>query len=430
MKKLSLLLFIMLLPLMAKADDSGTCGDKATWSFTESNQTLSISGTGNTEDYEVGTAPWYNYRNEIKNVIIGSGITHVGNFSFYDCANLTFVKISTDVVRIGCYAFGNCSSLLTIDIPKNVISIGNDAFIINTAWYNSQASGLVYAGYVVYGYKGSVPANLEIKTGTVGIAENAFASSNEIKSVKIPNSVRIIGLSAFQNCEYIKTISIGNGVEEIGDYAFYDCSALSSVVIPDKTVLLGNNSFRYCIGLNSVVIPSSVTTIGYGAFDDCTSLTSVFVRHEEPEYFGYVFSNRENATLYVPYGCKNAYATAQYWKEFKNIAEEDTEIEFKDTEVRNICITNWDTNNDGKLEMSEAAAVSSLGYVFSNNNEIVTFDELKFFTGLTSLYSSAFSNCTELEKITLPEKLTSIGSNAFSGCSSLTSVTLPVVWCQ
>ncbi len=45
--------------------------------------------------------------------------------------------------------------------------------------------------------------------------------------------------------------------------------------------------------------------------------------------------------------------------------------------------------------------------------------------GLTSIGVSAFHNCPSLTSITLPEGLTSIGSYAFHNCPSLTSITLP-----
>ena len=35
------------------------------------------------------------------------------------------------------------------------------------------------------------------------------------------------------------------------------------------------------------------------------------------------FSNRQNATLYVPIGGKSAYETAYHWKDFKEIVEID-----------------------------------------------------------------------------------------------------------
>ena len=72
----------------------------------------------------------------------------------------------------------------------------------------------------------------------------------------------------------------------------------------------------------SVTIPSSVTSIVNFAFDGCSNLTSVAVEMETPVGINsYTFSNRKNAMLYVPYGCKAAYEAADYWKEFKEIVE-------------------------------------------------------------------------------------------------------------
>ena len=78
-----------------------------------------------------------------------------------------------------------------------------------------------------------------------------------------------------------------------------------------------------CSGLTSVTIPNGVTSIEYGAFNSCDALTSVTVLKEQPISIGYTntFSNRANATLYVPAGCKGAYEAANYWKEFKEIVE-------------------------------------------------------------------------------------------------------------
>ena len=45
--------------------------------------------------------------------------------------------------------------------------------------------------------------------------------------------------------------------------------------------------------------------------------------------------------------------------------------------------------------------------------------------GVTSIGSSAFSNCSSLTSVTIPDSITSIGSFAFYGCINLTSVTIP-----
>ena len=72
-------------------------------------------------------------------------------------------------------------------------------------------------------------------------------------------------------------------------------------------------------------------------------------------------------------------------------------IQFADVEVKRICVENWDSNGDGELSKEEAAAVTSIGTVFKGNKTIVSFKELEFFKGITSLEHGAFSDCEKLE---------------------------------
>ena len=100
-------------------------------------------------------------------------------------------------------------------------------------------------------------------------------------------------------------------------------------------------------------------------------------------------------------------------------------ITFVDANVKAICVENWDTDGDGELSYSEAAAVMDLGLVFEGNTGITSFDELQYFTGLTSIGNWAFEYCNNLALIEIPNSVTSIGYAAFSGCSSLTSIEIP-----
>ncbi len=87
-------------------------------------------------------------------------------------------------------------------------------------------------------------------------------------------------------------------------------------------------------------------------------------------------------------------------------------ITFEDRITKTICIENWDFNGDGELSKEEASRVTSLNKVFKGSS-IYTFDELQYFTGLTSIGEEDFCDCFLLSDITLPEGLTTIGPRAF-----------------
>ncbi len=104
---------------------------------------------------------------------------------------------------------------------------------------------------------------------------------------------------------------------------------------------------------------------------------------------------------------------------------DDPIITFADANVKACCVAYWDTNGDSELSEAEAAAVTTIGQVFSYwTNNITSFDELQYFTGLTSIVDWAFRG-SGLTSITIPNNVTSIGRGAFKDCTSLTSITIP-----
>ncbi len=97
--------------------DSGTCGENLTWTL-DGEGTLRIAGEGAMENYRYNGAPWYQNRDQVKNVIVKNGVTTIGSYAFQPCYNLTDVTLPESVTVIGNDAFFICSSLTSINISE------------------------------------------------------------------------------------------------------------------------------------------------------------------------------------------------------------------------------------------------------------------------------------------------------------------------
>lgn len=120
-------------------------------------------------------------------------------------------------------------------------------------------------------------------------------------------------------------------------------------------------------------------------------------------------------------------ATSDFESEIKSASINYTNvIQFSDAEVKRICVSKWGTN--GEITSSEAAAVTEIPddtSYFRGNTLITSFDELVYFTGLTSIANNAFYGCTALTSISLPESLKTIGQQSFRNCTSLANIKFP-----
>ena len=219
--------------------DSGSCGKNATWELYKDG-TLYIKGTGAMTDYDfdyntetkvtITNVPWYaTHLSSIKKIVIESGITYVGAYSFMDCDAVTEVELPDTLTTIGENAFWLCNELKTIKIPSSVTEIGKRAF-----------GGCLELTEV------ELPEGLK----TIGYA--AFDSCG-IKTVTIPGSVKEIPSEAFL-LAYTQNVVIEEGVEEIGEEAFYYNDQLKSITIPRSVKKIDSNAFAECPSLKSVTI--------------------------------------------------------------------------------------------------------------------------------------------------------------------------------
>lgn len=268
---------------------SGTCGKNVTYTFDEETGTLTISGTGEMEDYYHTSSPFnnsstiksviiedgvksvganaFNWATSIESVTIGNGVTSIGNHAFDNCESLKSINIPDNVTFIDSAAFYSCESLESVTISDNVEGIGGLAFY-KTAYYKNSKNwtdGALYVGKYLVDAKDTI-TSCDIKDGTLLIADDAFLWCGSLENVTIPDSVRIIGENSFGDCESLKSIKIGNGVESIGFAAFSDCKSLTSVKIGSNVTSIGSEAFKCCDSLSRVMIPKNVTSIGHGAF--------------------------------------------------------------------------------------------------------------------------------------------------------------------
>lgn len=239
--------------------------------------------------------------------------------------------IPDGVTTISQHAFGGAKGLTKIDIPHSVTSIEYEAFIAtglkevmipnsvkNLVWYANTFQSCVDLESIVVEAGNPYYDSRENCNAIIETATNRLFSG--CQNTTIPASVKIIGWSAF-------------------DYA----KKLKSIYLPPQLTAIERRAFCNT-GISSIDIPKSVNSIGTDAFLWCYNLKDVTVRWSKPiSITDDVFPYRANATLYVPKGCKAAYAAAEYWKDFKLITEE----------VRG------DVNCDGLVNIADVTAATS-----------------------------------------------------------------------
>ena len=283
----------------------------------------------------IGNSAFSNCSN-LTSITIPNSVTTIGERAFEDCRGLTSVTIGNSVTTIESYAFSSCNRLAGVyitDIAKwCAIEFEDNANPLSYA-HNLYLNGELVTDLVIPDsvteirsltfYGCSSLTSVTIPDGVTTIESDTFRGCSSLASITIPDGVTTIGSWAFSSCSGLTSITIPDGVTSIGSGAFSSCSGLTSVTIPDSVTSIGDSAFFNCRNLTSITIPDGVTLIGDYAFFKCRNLTSIYCKAIVPPSTGnYTFNSvNATATLYVPTGCKAAYAAAAGWKDFKTIKE-------------------------------------------------------------------------------------------------------------
>lgn len=219
------LLLAALLPLSALALD-GTTG-QLQWKL--SGGVLTITGSGEMPDYtDAHMAPWNSVAESVTKIVVGDGITRVGELAFYNCTNATTVQLGNTVTEIGGRAFKNCKKLSRIDLPDGLKIIGDAAF--------ESCESL---------------KNITLPEGLQSIGHYAFNWAG-LTGITIPSSVTDMGMVAFAYCQNLVRAKVLSPLVKLPDWTFYGCTALKDLSLPETLEQTGGKSIDECGRLTTI----------------------------------------------------------------------------------------------------------------------------------------------------------------------------------
>ena len=298
--------------------------------------------------------------------------------AFQSCWELETVELPNTLVTIRRGAFQGCLSLKEVIIPSSVRLIEQRAFYGCNAlkkFIHSETLEIIEPLAFCYNGLDSVFMHkntnygsgvfsccdslkyVEIEDGVTTIASYLFNGyeyrtenlGNQLKEIRMPNTVRYIGEHAFSGAR-VTQLNLPSSVTYIGEEAFSHNTVLKEACLPASLDTLGSNVFLQCYSLEKVTFLGGA--IDKVLFAGCNKLrTLVFGRqvryvtsklfktysHDEKIYLADVYCEGtvppeegiyiEGATLHVPKGYKEIYATTDNWAKYGDNIVDDIELE-------------------------------------------------------------------------------------------------------
>lgn len=297
----------------------------------------------------------------------------------------------------------------------------------------------------IYSYVGSdtdVTVPSEIKGMPVTTLHGTFSGKETVKTVTIPEGVRLIEYNAFFGCTALTTVVLPSSLEEMTENTFYQCTNLKTVSLDtanSKLTKIGQYSFAYCEKLTGFDIPSSLKELEEFVFAYCSSLKKIIIPDTVEKIDISAFRMCTNVTeIKIPGTVKEASEFALFGCDKVITAELPISMVTLANLQRSDDLETLVIVDDGSTELPDKDALNEKKklkkVVFPDSltsiprafcRSVSALEEVNLPANLKIISNASFSECTNLKTIDLPDTVTEIGAFAFANCTSLKDFTIP-----
>lgn len=363
----------------------------------------------------------------LTSVVIPASVTEMGDRPFSGDWALKTVEIKGNVPRLSSSSFYECDALQEVLITGSVGTIGDETFRNLDSLERVQiASGLKTIGKRAFWLCDNL-TTVSLPDGVTSIGEEAFKECSSLTTINLPNSITTIGANAFNGTKLTGPLNIPSSLVSLGDNAFHGCSGITgTLVFPAAMENISTNVFAGCSGIEEIVLPRGVLTIGAGAFNNCSGVQRLWLTNSIQSIGANAFNGMKSLKKVYFSGTISEWETGIQWadKGYQMGVAITTNEEIASGSCGEALTWSLSTAGDltvsGTGDMADFAATGAPWAEYRDQIKLVILGQ-----GVTSIGSSAFQDCKNLETVSLPGSLTALGKAAFLRCGELTNVKLP-----